>query len=129
MSNPVPTTSELPTSEVSSNYIVAESTLTDRYQTTVPAPVRKALQLQKQDKLVYSIHADGSIQIRRADETTDDYDNDPIVEKFLAFLDREIEKHPERIVPLTAEWLEEFKELTEGVDVGDMSQPLSGDDD
>ena len=29
----------------------AESTLTDRYQTTVPEPVRKALGLNKRDKI------------------------------------------------------------------------------
>ena len=32
-----------------------ESTLTDRYQTTVPETVRRALRLYKRDKIHYSI--------------------------------------------------------------------------
>jgi antitoxin PrlF len=32
-----------------------ESTLTDRYQTTVPETVRRALRLGKRDKIRYSI--------------------------------------------------------------------------
>ena len=32
-----------------------ESTLTDRYQTTVPETVRRALRLGKRDKIHYSI--------------------------------------------------------------------------
>lgn len=37
----------------------AESTLTDRYQTTVPETVRRALKLGKRDKLQYPIRPDG----------------------------------------------------------------------
>ena len=33
----------------------AESTLTDRYQTTVPETVRRALRLRKRDKIQYVI--------------------------------------------------------------------------
>jgi antitoxin PrlF len=34
----------------------AESTLTDRYQTTVPETVRRALRLRKRDKIQYVSH-------------------------------------------------------------------------
>ncbi len=37
----------------------AESTLTDRYQTTVPGTVRRALQLRKRDKIKYVIRTIG----------------------------------------------------------------------
>lgn len=33
----------------------SESTLTDRYQTTIPEPIRKALGLNKRDKIRYTI--------------------------------------------------------------------------
>ena len=36
-----------------------ESTLTDRYQTTVPDTVRRALRLGKRDKISYTIRPDG----------------------------------------------------------------------
>ena len=36
----------------------AESSLTDRYQTTVPDLVRKTLGLNKRDKIAYTINSD-----------------------------------------------------------------------
>ena len=45
-----------------------ESTLTDRYQTTVPETVRRALKLGKRDKIRYSIRPDGEVVMTRATE-------------------------------------------------------------
>ena len=42
-----------------------ESTLTDRFQTTVPSSVRQALRLGKKDKIKYAIQSDGSVVISR----------------------------------------------------------------
>ena len=44
-----------------------ESTLTDRYQTTVPDAVRRALRLGKRDKIHYSIRASGEVVLTRAE--------------------------------------------------------------
>ena len=44
----------------------AESTLTDRYQTTVPETVRQALRLGKRDKIHYTIRSDGDVVLTRA---------------------------------------------------------------
>ena len=49
-----------------------ESTLTDRYQTTVPETVRRALGLKKRDKIHYSIRPDGEVILTRA-EATENY--------------------------------------------------------
>ena len=38
-----------------------ESTLTDRYQTTVPDAVRRALKLGKRDKIRYLVRPDGRV--------------------------------------------------------------------
>ena len=43
-----------------------ESTLTDRYQTTVPETVRRALRLGKRDKIHYTIRSDGEVVLTRA---------------------------------------------------------------
>ena len=43
-----------------------ESTLTDRYQTTVPETVRRALRLGKRDKIHYTIRPDGEVVLTRA---------------------------------------------------------------
>ncbi len=67
-----------------------ESTLTDRYQTTVPAPVRKALGLNKRDKISYTIEPDGKVVMSRAEQQ----ESDPILGKFLNFLARDMEKIP-----------------------------------
>lgn len=43
-----------------------DSTLTDRYQTTVPETVRRALKLRQRDKIHYSILPDGTVLLPRA---------------------------------------------------------------
>ena len=43
----------------------AESTLTDRYQTTVPKTVRRALRLGKRDKIHYTIRPSGEVVLTR----------------------------------------------------------------
>ncbi len=103
---------------------IAESTLTDRYQTTIPEPVRKLLGLGKRDKVAYAVASDGRIYLSIAQ----DEDNDPVVEKFLNFLAREIEKNPQRVKPVTAKWADGLQALVKEVDVGDLNEPLSGDD-
>ncbi|NJL52855.1 MAG: hypothetical protein HC930_12730 [Hydrococcus sp. SU_1_0] len=50
----------------------AESTLTDRYQTTIPDIVRKTLGLNKWDKIAYVINSDGTITISRSEASKDD---------------------------------------------------------
>jgi antitoxin PrlF len=60
-----------------------QSTLTDRYQTTVPELVRRCLQLGKRDKVHYSIRPNGEVVLSRgsvADETSD-----PLLGQFLFF--------------------------------------------
>ena len=44
----------------------AVSKLTSRYQTTVPAPVREALLLEKGDSLVFDVGDDGAVTVRKA---------------------------------------------------------------
>jgi len=43
-----------------------ESTLTDRYQTTVPDAVRRTLKLRKRDKIRYVVRPDGAVPILRS---------------------------------------------------------------
>lgn len=47
----------------------AESTLTERYQTTVPEIVRRALRLGKRDKIRFTLRPDGDVVLRRASAT------------------------------------------------------------
>jgi antitoxin PrlF len=101
----------------------AESTLTDRYQTTVPDIVRKTLGLNKRDKIAYVINSDGSVTIARSEVT----ENDPILDKFLGFLAQDIEQNPQNIQPITSKTLERIQSLVADLDI-DLDAPLSDED-
>ncbi|MDJ0687172.1 MAG: type II toxin-antitoxin system PrlF family antitoxin [Xenococcaceae cyanobacterium MO_188.B32] len=101
----------------------AESTLTDRYQTTVPEVVRKALGLSKRDKICYIIHTDGTVTIDRSEESEDD----PILSKFLSFLAQDMEKNPQYLQPISRETLQRVRSLVGDVDI-DLDAPLSDED-
>lgn len=104
----------------------AESTLTDRYQTTVPETVRRALKLSKRDRIHYTIRSDGEVVITRAASAKAE-DEDPVLSEFLRFLADDMASHPERIQMLDSHLLQRIQSLTEGVDM-DLDRPLSADD-
>lgn len=103
--------------------IAAESTLTDRYQTTVPNAVRRALHLGKRDKLRYTVQPNGTVLLTRAD----DADADPAMDAFLDFLAADMARHPERLQTLDAELVQRVQALTSGITL-DLDAPLSADD-
>ncbi len=100
-----------------------ESTLTDRYQTTVPETVRRTLKLGKRDKIHYTIR-DGEVVLTRADVTEGD---DPVLGKFLGFLARDIASHPERLRAVDTGLVQRIQSLVGGVKV-DLDAALSADD-
>ncbi len=101
-----------------------ESTLTDRYQTTVPEPVRLALKLSKRDKLRYEVRADGSVVMTRAEQADEE---DPVLEQFLEFMARDLTSHPERLRTIDQGLRGRIQALVGNVDV-DLDAPLSPDD-
>ena len=101
-----------------------ESTLTDRYQTTVPETVRRALRLSKRDKIHYTIRPGGEVVLTRAEAGDGD---DPVLGQFLAFLARDIASHPERLQAVDAGLVPRLQSLVGGVEV-DLDAPLSADD-
>jgi antitoxin PrlF len=101
-----------------------ESTLTDRYQTTVPKNVREALQLKKRDKIRYDIQPNGTVCVSRVDTREQD---DDVLEHFLEFLADDIKKHPEKIQAIQPELVQRVKSLVQDVDL-DLDAPLSPED-
>jgi antitoxin PrlF len=101
-----------------------ESTLTDRYQTTVPETVRRALRLGKRDKMRYTIRPSGEVVLTRAEASQED---DPVLGQFLGFLARDIGSHPERLQALDVGFVQRLQSLTSGIEV-DLDAPLSADD-
>lgn len=104
--------------------IEAESTLTDRYQTTVPEAVRRALKLGKRDRIHYTVRSNGEVVLSRADASEGD---DPVLGQFLSFLADDMAKHPDRLAPVYSGVVQHIQSLTAGVDV-DLNAPLSPDD-
>jgi len=101
-----------------------ESTLTDRYQTTVPETVRRSLRLGKRDKIHYTIRPNGEVVLSRAQAAEA---NDPVLGQFLDFLSRDIAHHPEHLQALDANFVQRLQSLTRGIEV-DLDAPLSADD-
>lgn len=100
-----------------------ESTLTDRYQTTVPAPVRKALGLNKRDKISYTIEPDGKVVMSRAQQQ----EEDPVLGRFLNFLAADMEKNPQHLQAISSDLVDHIQSLVSEVEI-DLDAPLSDED-
>jgi antitoxin PrlF len=98
-----------------------ESTLTDRYQTTVPESVRKSLGLNKRDKICYAIQDDGTVMISRVEQS------DPILDKFLNFLAEDVEKNPQHLTAISPDFVNRVQSLVADVEV-DLNVPLLDED-
>jgi antitoxin PrlF len=101
----------------------SESTLTDRYQTTGPEPVRKVLGLNKRDKICYTIQSDGQVVISSAEQT----ESDPVLGQFLNFLAQDIEKNPQHVQAISADLISRAQSLVAGIEV-DLDAPLLDED-
>ena len=102
----------------------AESTLTDRYQTTVPEPVRRALRLGRRDRIHYRIRADGEVVLTRADHGDGD---DPALAAFLDLMARDIASRPEGLQRLDTALRQRIDALVGTVAI-DLEAPLPADD-
>jgi antitoxin PrlF len=100
-----------------------ESAVTERYQTTVPNGVRKALGVQGKDRLVWEIRGDEAV-VRRAPVPVEEED-DPALEPFLRLLAANIEAHPERLQGIPEALYRRWAALVEGVEVN-LDEPIEG---
>ena len=108
---------------MANSLLITESTLTDRYQTTVPDAVRKALQLGKREKIRYTIQPDGKVLLSRADMN----DQDPVLASFLSFIASDIQRHPEHLSAATPELVARIQGLVGSTDI-DLDAPLDEED-
>ncbi|MFZ4539987.1 type II toxin-antitoxin system PrlF family antitoxin [Propionivibrio sp.] len=100
-----------------------ESTLTDRYQTTVPETVRRVLHLGKRDKIHYTIRPSGEVVLSRANFSGGD---DPVLGQFLTFLAGDIANHPEHLQIIDIGLVQHIRSLVGNIDV-DLDATLSTD--
>ena len=101
-----------------------DSTLTERYQTTVPETVRRALKLRKRDKIHYSILPDGAVLLTRAEYAEGE---DPVLGQFLKFLANNIASHPQQLQAINSGLVQRIQSLV-GQSAVDINAPLSADD-
>jgi antitoxin PrlF len=99
-----------------------ESTLTDRYQTTIPEPIRESLHLGKRDKIAYTLQDNGKVLISRANE------DDPLISDFLLFLQNDIKNNPSHLHSISASLLTRAQNLVSGIEV-DLDGSLDDKDD
>jgi antitoxin PrlF len=102
----------------------SESTLTNRYQTTIPEPIRKVLALHKRDKISYDILSDGQVLLSRGNKETPD----PILNSFLDFLEQDMMAHPEHIQAVSQQLLNETEILTSNMPEINLDESLSPED-
>jgi antitoxin PrlF len=103
--------------------LYSDSTLTNRYQTTIPEMVRKALRLKKRDKIRYILQSDGSVKISRIGQD----ENDPVLTQFLTFLANNISNNPKNVSAVNTELVERILPLVSNVEI-DLNSPLSDED-
>jgi antitoxin PrlF len=101
--------------------VSAESTLTDRYQTTIPEVVRKALGLGKRDKLEFLLDETGAVRLKKVEDLEEH--EDPTLMAFLDLLAKDIEQNPQNLRELGDSFWQAIDKLTEGVEV-DMDEKL-----
>ena len=98
-----------------------ESALTDRYQTTVPKPVRRALGLRKRDRIRYAFRSNGEVVLQRV--SPDPGEEDPALAPFLALLEQDIASHPDRLQPIGADLVQRLQDLVGAIEV-DLDEAL-----
>ena len=104
-----------------SKILESASTLTDRYQTTIPEPIRELLHLHKRDKITYTIEDDGKVLISRATA------EDPVLSDFLTFLATDIKNNPSHLQSFSPSLIDRARRLTSGVEI-DLDAPLNEKD-
>jgi antitoxin PrlF len=102
-----------------------ESKLTARYQTTVPESVRNVLGLKKLDKISYHILSNGQVVISRADPN--ESKTDPVLEKFLSFLARDLENNPQHLTTINSDLISRVQSLVADVAI-DLNASLPEED-
>jgi antitoxin PrlF len=100
----------------------ATSKVTIRHQTTLPAVVREALNLEKGERLGYLIEG-GEVRLVNASDLQDH--RDPALNGFLELLQSDLQAHPERIRAFPPELLSRARALVRGVEL-DHEEPIDG---
>lgn len=101
-----------------------QSTLTGRYQTTIPTSIRRRLNLRAHDRIHYQVRDNGEVVLLRAEPETQP---DPVISRFLDFLEADMQQQPHQLQALSKESFAEAQRLTANLEV-DLNEVLPEDD-
>jgi antitoxin PrlF len=106
----------------------AEASLTAQNQITIPAPIRRALNLRPGKSRVkfQVITEEGKVLVVLVGPPAKDKE-DPALKPFLNLLTKDIKENPERIRPFPVDLLNRARPVVENVEV-DLNGPLTGED-
>ena len=90
-----------------------QSSITDRFQTTIPKGVREALGLRRGDRLAYEVRGEEVVVRRRPEQDGDD----PALTGFLDLLERDIANRSDRLQRTPDGLVQRGRELVDGVEV------------
>ncbi|CAH0496462.1 type II toxin-antitoxin system PrlF family antitoxin [Novosphingobium sp. CECT 9465] len=100
-----------------------ESTITAKGQTTVPKSVRQALGVDYGGRITFVVDDARRVYVEKTVEEL----SDPVVDRFLEFLARDMAGRPDTsIVPLPTAMRDRMAALVEGMDIG-LDTEIDGD--
>ncbi len=97
------------------------STITAKGQTTIPKPVRQVLGVDYGGRIAFRVDEHHGVTVHRADDEHDD----PVIDGFLAFLAKDIERRPEAVTALSPELAKRIATLIKGVAVN-LDEAIDG---
>ena len=101
----------------------SQSTLTTRYQTTIPRRVRSVLRLKKRDKICYTIQPNGKVLISRVEPI----EEDPVLSNFLEFMANDMNANPQNVSPIDSDFRDRIQTLVSNAEI-DLDSPLADED-
>ena len=106
----------------------AEAALTAQDQITVPATVRKTLDLRGgKSRVLFRYRPDEGIFVFMRAESSVGNTEDPALLPFLNLLEKDIQRSPARLAPFPTKLLKKACSLVKGMKV-DLDGPLTGED-
>ncbi|MHB1844792.1 MAG: type II toxin-antitoxin system PrlF family antitoxin [Deltaproteobacteria bacterium] len=97
------------------------STITAKGQTTVPKAVRQLLGIDCGGQVAFRVE-DGQVTLHPVGAQHED----PVVGRFLDFLAKDLERHPEAVVSLSRDFVARVTALTKGKRRVDVAAPIEG---
>jgi antitoxin PrlF len=95
-----------------------QSTLTARYQTTIPTEVRRRLGLQAGDQISYRFTDEGRVELVR------EHAEDQLLGAMLMALEQDLSRRPDQLVALDADTYADLAKWNQAVDLDeDLDAP------